>query len=384
MKHIPPELTAALDIYKNKTGFEYFISDPDGNPCSEKSCPVKCTEKCPLFFKKIIEESIRWNGTFIYLCPEDHIVWASPVFINERYWGGVISGFKSPEDSDAPDTISAETAQRCSNFLLETIINAGFADKNIIKAAGKYNTAQREIAESIHEKKARQETGNALYNSQDKLIRSVRLYEVNEIKGALNDVLGEIYLEAINNITLLKFRMLELFVLISRNMISIGADPEIYYRLTMDYCRNAEISTDIYSFSVWLKDILEAFTAEVLKKRFGTGKISRALEYIKEHIESDPGPADIAKHIALSESWFTHLFRQETGHSPAAFIQMYKIEKAKEIINRGRHNLAETAAMLNFYDQSHFIRTFKKYAGITPSAYMKKSRNVQKNSRKIQ
>ena len=51
-----------------------------------------------------------------------------------------------------------------------------------------------------------------------------------------------------------------------------------------------------------------------------------------------------------------------------------KFRKAMYALNYENHSLTEIANSLDFYDSAHFIRTFKRFTGMTPTAY----RNSQK------
>ena len=46
------------------------------------------------------------------------------------------------------------------------------------------------------------------------------------------------------------------------------------------------------------------------------------------------------------------------------------------IISHSNKSLTEIAYELDFYDQAHFTRIFKRFAGINPSAYRKSNKGV--------
>lgn len=53
------------------------------------------------------------------------------------------------------------------------------------------------------------------------------------------------------------------------------------------------------------------------------------------------------------------------------YLRKLRIEKAISLLTNSKYSLAEIAFLTGFSDQSHFTRTFKKYTGLTPSAYKK-------------
>jgi len=60
-------------------------------------------------------------------------------------------------------------------------------------------------------------------------------------------------------------------------------------------------------------------------------------------------------------------FSAARGISPHAYLIYRKICRAKAMIAGGMRSL-DVALELGFYDQAHFIRSFRKVLGITPSA----------------
>jgi len=63
-------------------------------------------------------------------------------------------------------------------------------------------------------------------------------------------------------------------------------------------------------------------------------------------------------------------YAQRYSLGPHAVRQNRRIELAKAALRTGL-SVAETAAACEFYDQSHFVKTFRLYTGTTPSLYQK-------------
>ncbi len=96
--------------------------------------------------------------------------------------------------------------------------------------------------------------------------------------------------------------------------------------------------------------------------------LERSLEYIHHHF-SDQLPVDeLSKVAQLSNSHFKRLFKKQYAISPQQYIMSLRIEKAKALIRSGR-SLTEVALDVGFYDQSHFYRYFKRFAGMIPKQY---------------
>lgn len=102
-----------------------------------------------------------------------------------------------------------------------------------------------------------------------------------------------------------------------------------------------------------------------------------ALEYIHEHFTVNLSVAEIATAAGLSESAFTRLFKQATGHAPHEYLIRYRVEHAARSLAGGDRTISEIAIACGFADQSHLARHFRRILGVTPSQFRKESGNVR-------
>jgi AraC-like DNA-binding protein len=73
--------------------------------------------------------------------------------------------------------------------------------------------------------------------------------------------------------------------------------------------------------------------------------------------------------MKLNYTYISNVFTERTGLSIARYLNLYRIEKAKELISYGEMNFSEIADHLGFSSISHFSNTFKKFNGNNPTAY---------------
>ena len=85
------------------------------------------------------------------------------------------------------------------------------------------------------------------------------------------------------------------------------------------------------------------------------------------------GPSQIqrlARDIAVSSKHLRSSFKDVVGVSPKMHLQLLQLRQVlTSLATRTDLNLTEVALRNGFYDQSHFIRKFKQFSGMTPSAY---------------
>lgn len=98
--------------------------------------------------------------------------------------------------------------------------------------------------------------------------------------------------------------------------------------------------------------------------------IFRAKEFMQDNLSEDITLDNISKELDISKYHFLRLFKEHTYFSPHAYLMLKRIEKAKKLLQKG-HTLIDVAYSCGFNDQSHLIKRFKSYLGITPGEYQK-------------
>ncbi|GLX67461.1 AraC family transcriptional regulator [Paenibacillus glycanilyticus] len=71
----------------------------------------------------------------------------------------------------------------------------------------------------------------------------------------------------------------------------------------------------------------------------------------------------------LSRTAFFTRFRMRTGMSPNQYMQELKLAAAKTALETTHASVKEIAAALQFYDEFHFSKLFKRRFGLSPRAY---------------
>ncbi len=83
------------------------------------------------------------------------------------------------------------------------------------------------------------------------------------------------------------------------------------------------------------------------------------------------------KHLAIvageSLSAFSRRFHRETGMTPSAYLQQYRIEQAKRQLEASAKSVAEIARSVGLPDQNYFARVFTQSTGVSPLQFRKAS-----------
>jgi len=122
--------------------------------------------------------------------------------------------------------------------------------------------------------------------------------------------------------------------------------------------------------------LLERFLLRQLNgKAKGAGNITMVGKIVRE-MQQNPDPNTIkaiAGQYNISSRYLTRLFQQYTGVSPKLYDKIRRFQQSLRLITENRSSLTAIAYDCGYFDQSHFIRDFKHFAGITPSAYSPES-----------
>lgn len=102
--------------------------------------------------------------------------------------------------------------------------------------------------------------------------------------------------------------------------------------------------------------------------------IRRAQQFISTHVREKLTVPVVARHVDVSPSYLTALFRKNLQISPGEYIRRVKLQESKQMIREDNMNFTEIAAVLQYSTVHHFSRQFKDKFGITPTEYAKSVR----------
>ena len=102
--------------------------------------------------------------------------------------------------------------------------------------------------------------------------------------------------------------------------------------------------------------------------------IRRAQQFVGEHVREKLTVPLVARHVDVSPSYLTALFRKNLQISPGEYIRRIKLQESKQMIREDNMNFTEIAAALQYSTVHHFSRQFKDKFGITPTEYAKSVR----------
>ncbi|PJN55326.1 hypothetical protein PAEVO_20470 [Paenibacillus sp. GM2FR] len=101
----------------------------------------------------------------------------------------------------------------------------------------------------------------------------------------------------------------------------------------------------------------------------------RIIHYLNEHYREEIIFEEMAKEIGISYSYMRKIVYEQTGKSISDYLNLLRIEKAKELLLNSNLSIAQIASEVGCMNVRSFNRLFRKFEGMPPSSYkMQRSR----------
>lgn len=355
-------------------------------------------KNCRLKMIKAIKEAFRWGEGYITTCPLGLIIFAIPIVSNKKLIGGFISGFAIfPEmKKDIDEEIAENLKEYCDytngvnidelnikifslkkvreylSFLLILTRKYHINDIDFLKDRKEKYIQQYKIANFLdYLKRSSPDIPRKILDKQDEIIQKVKLGDKSGAREILNEFLGSIFFESGMNFEIIKVRIIELIVIISRAAIETGVEAKELLGLNYSYLTELNKVTDIEELLYKLTEILENFINKVslTKEKKKKIKSHKMVKYINKNFTKKITAKEVAKIGNVSVSRALHLFKEETGLSLSEYKKKLRIDYGKYLLLNTDTSLADLAVETGFFDQSHFTKTFKKLERMTPSHF---------------
>lgn len=135
-----------------------------------------------------------------------------------------------------------------------------------------------------------------------------------------------------------------------------------------DHYLEYESSAELYRFLMMLKKHGKIGDKLSVLQSYET--IRPIVEWLELMYPKNIGLLEISEKAQMSSQHLNTLFHDTFGISPYSFLVQLRIREAKRVlITKPELTLKELSKLVGFNGVSHFVSTFKKREGITPSVY---------------
>lgn len=196
---------------------------------------------------------------------------------------------------------------------------------------------------------------------------AVDALNVQEADKAVDELLGETRQST-------DMRGCELFdlVLAAGRMFALQLNAE-EERLMSDFMRRC----DLCSSAEKLFSCLRQFQREQIeivgaqRENEAIRPIRIAKQYIQRHYNEPITLEDVCAATGFSVSYFSTMFKKETGEGFSKYLTRVRVEQAKTLLQDTNLSITEICERVGYSDLKHFTGTFKKLTSLNPAQYRK-------------
>ncbi len=221
------------------------------------------------------------------------------------------------------------------------------------------------ITELVRDTESRD--GAVVCQEQADLIEMIELHDYEKAYHLVHDVTDYYYRtfegqERVEQLIQLKNTLIRLI-------------PGVSQKQKDNYQKKYEITNAISRKQIqclcWLSDLV----TEIFRKccTFKYVQMSKVFQYIEKNKNQDISLSDLSEEAGISCGYLSRIFKKYFKISVVDFIHLRKIQMAKYYMVSSEMNISDISYMLGYSEAGYFCKIFKKYEGMTPSAYNKQA-----------
>jgi transcriptional regulator GlxA family with amidase domain len=111
------------------------------------------------------------------------------------------------------------------------------------------------------------------------------------------------------------------------------------------------------------------FSAQLRAQPASTPSIAEVQRWLSDHLDEDLSVEALASRAAMSPRNFTRCFRNETGTTPAAYVEQVRVEAARRLLQATDLTVAAIARQVGIRHAETLHRAFRRRVGTTPELY---------------
>ncbi len=144
--------------------------------------------------------------------------------------------------------------------------------------------------------------------------------------------------------------------------------------LLLEFISLLESDADIDTLDSALSELLieTANSESECNTAASRSELASVKDYIDKNYKQNICLSELNQVFKINKFTLIRQFKKTYNTTPSAYQLQLKIAEAKKMLSDGA-DVFDICLDIGFYDQSHFIREFKKMNGVTPASYLKDS-----------
>ncbi len=152
--------------------------------------------------------------------------------------------------------------------------------------------------------------------------------------------------------------------------IGIDSVEEIQQEFVAHYCKQCSKKEQLFGE---LERLQTHLIGQVQESRANESArpIRLAKQYVLQHFSEPITLEEVCEAVGFSISYFSALFKKETGEGFAKYLTRIRIDEAKNLLRETSLSVGEIGEKVGYSDRKHFTSNFRKIVGLNPAEYRK-------------
>jgi len=406
-----------LNAFTKATGLTANIVDVEGRSIFTKQDAQSNCKFCKLIWQKQQEKNMHrcagayaragkqaalFGEPYIFRCPAGLIEWAAPIIIEGKHLGSIMCGqvlMWEPEEffwielremnktliddfdelfaaAKELKVLSGEKVQGAADLLYVTanyIMDSGW---KTLKHKHEIVQQQSLLNEEIQNRKLLEEqlSTQGLNYSLEKereLMTKIKLGDLEGVRKTFRTLIVDIFIGGAAKLNIVKARVLELGVILSRASVEGGADLNAALEISSEFLQNVSVIDNIEEINLAAEKALEKFLHAVQENSATKNRIAiQGIKiYIRNNYYKNLTLDEIANSVFLSPSYASRIFKENQGITITDYMSKVKLEEAKKMLRNPEYKIDYIAETLGYNDASYFSKVFRRKEGMSPTQY---------------
>lgn len=97
--------------------------------------------------------------------------------------------------------------------------------------------------------------------------------------------------------------------------------------------------------------------------------VEQIKDYIDEHYKEDIRREDLSKRVYLNTDYISRIFKKEVGISISSYVMKKRVEEAKKMLAQSNFPINTVSIYVGYSNFSYFTKMFKENTGYSPLEY---------------
>ncbi len=240
------------------------------------------------------------------------------------------------------------------------------------------STQQALIGEYIQRMKYEPANLERFYHEEQQLILSIIAGDSIQATASLNKALGIAFLISSGNVDMIRAKVIELIAHISQKMMEVRKSSDLSILTDVNF-QNIAGQTSFSDLSYAAVHAVQSYIKPRLTgvSQTHSAVIEKSIQYICRSYCGDLTLGSVAQAVGINPAYLSSLFKKEMGLSFSDYVLMLRVEHAKHLLRTTSLPIIDIAGQMGFESQSYFSSVFKKQTGVSPRAFRRQLLNAE-------